>query len=37
MGEGGYAGLKFVGVSGDVNNPGVFLVPMGVTMSEADL
>jgi len=33
-GVGGFAGLKFVGVSGDVNNPGVFLVPMGTTMSE---
>lgn len=34
MGEAGFAGLKFVGISGDVNNPGVFLVPMGIRMSE---
>ncbi len=34
MGEDGHAGLKFVGISGDVNNPGVFLVPMGVKMSD---
>jgi NADH:ubiquinone oxidoreductase subunit F (NADH-binding)/NADH:ubiquinone oxidoreductase subunit E len=33
-GVGGFSGLKFVGVSGDVNNPGIFLVPMGTTMSE---
>jgi NADH:ubiquinone oxidoreductase subunit F (NADH-binding)/NADH:ubiquinone oxidoreductase subunit E len=29
QGAGGAAGLKFVGVSGDVVNPGVFLIPMG--------
>ncbi len=34
LGVGGFAGLKFVGVSGDVNRPGVFLVPMGTPMSE---
>jgi formate dehydrogenase/NADH-quinone oxidoreductase subunit F len=34
VGVGGYAGLKFVGVSGDVNSPGVFCVPMGTPMSE---
>ena len=34
VGEGGFAGLKFVGVSGDVKAPGIFLVPMGVKMSE---
>ena len=34
QGVGGSAGLKFVGVSGDVNNPGVFLIPMGTPMRE---
>ena len=34
-GVGGFAtGLKFVGVSGDVNKPGIFCVPMGTPMSE---
>jgi NADH:ubiquinone oxidoreductase subunit F (NADH-binding)/NADH:ubiquinone oxidoreductase subunit E len=31
QGLNGIAGLKFVGISGDVNNPGVFEVPMGVS------
>ncbi|HEV2690520.1 MAG TPA: NADH-ubiquinone oxidoreductase-F iron-sulfur binding region domain-containing protein, partial [Bryobacteraceae bacterium] len=34
QGQGGAAGLKFVGISGDVNNPGVFEIPMGLPMSE---
>lgn len=34
VGRNGFAGLKFVGVSGDVNHPGVFQVPMGTPMSE---
>ena len=31
---GGAAGLKFVGISGDVRKPGVFEIPMGLPMSE---
>jgi formate dehydrogenase beta subunit len=34
QGQGGAAGLKFVGVSGDVRKPGVFLIPMGLPLSE---
>lgn len=34
QGVGGAAGLKFVGISGDVRNPGVFEIPMGLPMSE---
>jgi NADH:ubiquinone oxidoreductase subunit F (NADH-binding)/NADH:ubiquinone oxidoreductase subunit E len=34
QGQGGAAGLKFVGVSGDVCNPGIFEIPMGLPMSE---
>ena len=34
QGQGGAAGLKFVGISGDVLNPGVFEIPMGLPMSE---
>ncbi len=34
QGENGTAGLKFVGVSGDVRKPGIFLIPMGLPMSE---
>ena len=34
QGKGGAAGLKFVGVSGDVRNPGIFEIPMGLPMSE---
>jgi NADH:ubiquinone oxidoreductase subunit F (NADH-binding)/NADH:ubiquinone oxidoreductase subunit E len=29
QGRNGMAGLKFVGVSGDVVNPGIFIIPMG--------
>jgi formate dehydrogenase beta subunit len=34
QGLGGAAGLKFVGISGDVVRPGVFEIPMGLPMSE---
>ena len=34
QGQGGAAGLKFIGVSGDVVRPGVFEVPMGTPVSE---
>ncbi len=34
QGQGGAAGLKFVGVSGDVCRPGIFEIPMGLPMSE---
>jgi len=34
QGQGGAAGLKFVGVSGDVRKPGIFIVPMGLPMSD---
>ncbi len=34
QGQGGAAGLKFVGVSGDVNKPGIFVIPMGTPFSE---
>ncbi|HSP67723.1 MAG TPA: NADH-ubiquinone oxidoreductase-F iron-sulfur binding region domain-containing protein [Bryobacteraceae bacterium] len=30
----GCAGLKFVGISGDVRKPGVYLIPMGTPMEE---
>src|SRR5919107_3286021 len=33
-GRGGAAGVKFVGVSGDVTRPGVFEVPMGIPYRE---
>ena len=33
-GRGGSPGIKFVGISGDVRNPGVFEVPMGTTYDE---
>ena len=33
-GANGSRGLKFVGVSGHVNNPGVFEVPLGVSMRD---
>ena len=36
QGLNGCAGWKFVGVSGDVQKPGVFLVPMGTPMREID-
>jgi NADH:ubiquinone oxidoreductase subunit F (NADH-binding)/NADH:ubiquinone oxidoreductase subunit E len=34
QGQGGTAGLKFIGVSGHVRDPGVFEVPMGIPASE---
>ena len=34
QGVGGTAGLKFVGVSGDIERPGVYELPMGTPMSE---
>jgi formate dehydrogenase beta subunit len=34
QGQGGSRGMKFVGVSGHVVNPGVFEVPMGTSMRE---
>jgi formate dehydrogenase beta subunit len=34
QGQGGSRGLKFVGVSGHVANPGIFEVPMGCPMRE---
>lgn len=34
QGQGGAAGLKIVGISGDVRKPGVFEIPMGLPMSE---
>jgi len=34
QGQGGAAGLKFIGVSGDVMRPGVYEVPMGTPVSE---
>ena len=34
QGKNGSAGMKFVGISGDVNRPGIFEVPMGMKYSE---
>ncbi|MGC2193614.1 MAG: NAD(P)H-dependent oxidoreductase subunit E [Terriglobales bacterium] len=34
QGKAGSVGMKFVGISGDVNSPGVFEVPMGTSYSE---
>jgi NADH:ubiquinone oxidoreductase subunit F (NADH-binding)/NADH:ubiquinone oxidoreductase subunit E len=34
QGQGGTSGLKFIGVSGHVCNPGVFEVPMGIPASD---
>ena len=34
QGVNGCAGLKFVGVSGDVRKPGIYLIPMGTPMEE---
>ena len=34
QGRGPCSGLKFVGISGDVRNPGVFEIPMGTPASE---
>ncbi len=33
-GKNGSAGMKFVGISGDVNSPGIFEVPMGTSYSD---
>jgi NADH:ubiquinone oxidoreductase subunit F (NADH-binding)/NADH:ubiquinone oxidoreductase subunit E len=37
QGVGGTAGLKFVGVSGDVVNPGIFIIPMGTPAKDVIL
>ncbi|MEO8099206.1 MAG: NAD(P)H-dependent oxidoreductase subunit E [Acidobacteriota bacterium] len=37
QGVGGTAGLKFVGVSGDVVNPGIFIIPMGTPAEDVIL
>ena len=37
QGQAGAAGLKFVGVSGDVRKPGIFIIPMGLPASEVIL
>jgi NADH:ubiquinone oxidoreductase subunit F (NADH-binding) len=37
QGVGGAAGLKFVGVSGDVAKPGIFIIPMGTPAEEVIL
>jgi len=37
QGRDGTSGLKFIGVSGDVQRPGIFEVPMGIPISEAIL
>lgn len=37
QGRDGVAGLKFIGVSGDVQRPGAFEIPMGIPVSEAIL
>jgi NADH:ubiquinone oxidoreductase subunit F (NADH-binding)/NADH:ubiquinone oxidoreductase subunit E len=34
QGRNGSVGMKFVGISGDVNRPGIFEVPMGITYNE---
>ena len=34
QGKNGSVGMKFVGISGDVNSPGIFEVPMGTKYSE---
>jgi formate dehydrogenase beta subunit len=34
QGKNGSAGMKFVGISGDVNSPGIFEVPMGTSYSD---
>ncbi len=34
QGVGGAAGLKFIGVSGDIQKPGVYEIPMGTPVSE---
>ncbi|MEI9814607.1 MAG: NAD(P)H-dependent oxidoreductase subunit E [Acidobacteriota bacterium] len=37
QGRNGMSGLKFVGVSGDVVNPGIFIIPMGTPAEEVIL
>ncbi len=37
QGQNGLAGLKFVGVSGDVVNPGIFIIPMGTPAKDVIL
>ena len=37
QGQNGAAGLKFVGISGDVQRPGIFEIPMGTPASEVIL
>ena len=37
QGQAGLAGLKFVGVSGDVVNPGIFIIPMGTPAKDVIL
>jgi NADH:ubiquinone oxidoreductase subunit F (NADH-binding) len=37
QGRDGTAGLKFIGISGDVQRPGVFELPMGIPVTEAIL
>ena len=34
QGKNGSVGMKFVGISGDVNSPGIFEVPMGTSYAE---
>jgi len=34
QGRNGAAGMKFVGISGDVNRPGIFEVPMGISYGD---
>lgn len=34
QGKPGYAGLKFISISGHVSKPGVYLIPMGTTLRE---
>jgi formate dehydrogenase beta subunit len=34
QGKNGSAGMKFVGISGDVNTPGIFEVPMGTSYAD---
>ncbi|MEX2286274.1 MAG: NADH-ubiquinone oxidoreductase-F iron-sulfur binding region domain-containing protein [Planctomycetaceae bacterium] len=34
QGKGSYCGLKFVSVSGDVEDPGVYEIPLGTTVAE---
>jgi NADH:ubiquinone oxidoreductase subunit F (NADH-binding) len=34
LGKSGFSGLKFISLSGDVVNPGVYQVPMGTTIGE---